>query len=233
MSGSGLFSNQYSKKPHLLQEVGGLAAEVKDLRDDVGRVFGPISAMTVEEFTNVAIADVDAIKESVDSSDEDQLYTGDDLDGAVGVTVMSPPRNITITTTTDADIDAVDVVITGIGADGLEQTDTIKLTNGGGVTNVGTRAFSQVTSIAVPAQSGDGGSLQFGFGALIGLGQKIKSRAGKVSALYEITGNALVCPPSGTFASAAASPPYGTYTPLSAPNNTNDYAVYYEYDPTA
>lgn len=235
MSGSGLFSNQEPKKKHLVDGKHGVAGEVDDLREDVVRVLSGLVALTVDEFTNPATADVDAIKTSIASAATAQSYSGAALNGVVGTTEMVPPRNVTITTTLHADIDAVDVVITGKvrNADGIliDQVGTITLTNGGGTTDAGALAFSTVERIDVPAQSGVGGALTFGFGNLIGLGKPLISRAGLVAVLHEIAVGAVVT--NGTFVNAATSAPNGTYSPNAAPNGANDYAVYYEYDPAA
>lgn len=230
-NGSNLWTSQRAVKPHLVRGTGGVAAEVGDLRDDLTRELAPLAALTVEEFTNVAAADPNGIKTSIASSDAIQTYTGAALNGVVGAGTMSPPRNITITTTTHADIDAVDVVITGLDINGDTQTDTITLTDGGNATDVGTMAFASVSSIVVPAQSGTGGALEFGFGDVIGLGKQIVTRAGLATAIKEIAVGAVVT--NGVFVAAATSGPNGTYEPNTVPNGTNDYALYYEYDPTA
>ena len=38
---------------------------------------------------------------------------------------------------------------------------------------------------------------------------------------------------TGTFVDAATAAPNGTYEPSTVPDASNDYAVWYEYDPTA
>lgn len=179
-----------------------------------------------EEWTDVATADVDAIKTSFSSAASAQSFSGSDLDGTVGTGTMDPPRNVTITTTSAADIDAVEVVITGTDVDGRALTDTITLTDAGNTTDSGTKAFATVTQVDIPAQSGTGGSIQIGFGAIIGLGYKAKDRAGEVVVLSEVEAGSIVA--TGTFATASASGPNGTYTPSTAPDGSNDYALVYE-----
>jgi hypothetical protein len=186
--GSGLWTSQRAVKPHLVRGTGGLQAEIGDLRDDLTRELAGLTALAVDEWTNVALSDVNAIKESVASAASIQTYTGAALDGAVGTGTMSPPRNIIITTTSNADIDAVDVVITGLDVDGAVLTDTITLTDGGNATDVGTSCFASVSSIVVPAQSGTGGAMEFGFGNAIGFSESIATKGGLTALLTEVVG---------------------------------------------
>ncbi|TFH47668.1 MAG: hypothetical protein E4H01_07840, partial [Lysobacterales bacterium] len=221
-NGPGLMSRQYAIKPHLLQTSGGIAAEVKDLRDDLIAELSLVAGIAVEEFTNQAAADVNAIKLSIASAAAIQTYTGAALDGVVGLLAMSPPRNISITSTVHADIDAVAVVITGKDVNGDDITESITLTDGGGVTDVGAKAFAKVTSIVVPAQSGVGGALEFGFGDIIGFLRPLKSRAGLAAVVREIAVGAVVT--TGTFvaapAVAGAGQPNGTYLAAAVPDAT-------------
>jgi hypothetical protein len=233
-AGSGLFTNQRAQRPHLVRGGGGLAGEVADLRADVSDEMEAQAAIAVEEWTDVALADVDAIKASIASSASAESYSGADLDGAVGAGTMDPPRNITITTSAHADIDAVAVTITGKDVNGDDITEDITLTDGGGVTNAGAKAFAEVTQIDVPAQSGTGGALEFGFGAILGLARPLKERAGLVAVLKQIEAGADVGPTAGDFvaapSAAGAGQPNGTFEPTTPPDGSNDYAVFYEWD---
>ncbi len=234
---SKLFGSKTAARPHLVRPGGGLSGEVHDLRQDVDAAFDELESggglFQTDEFTNVAAADPNGIVESFASSASEDVRSGAELDGAVGGAEMVPPRNITITSSTHADIDAVAVQIVGQVRDDqgelITQTDTITLTDGGNATDVGTKAFSLVTSITIPAQSGTGGALEVGFGAIIGLSKPIKTRAGLTAPLREVAGGSVVT--NGTFTTAAAQGPHGTYAPNSAPNGTLDYAVTYEVDP--
>jgi hypothetical protein len=195
-NGSGLFSNESPLKPHLIQGASGIPGEIGDLRRDILETMGPMSAFTVEEFTNLTASDDDAIKLSIASSASAANYSTTALDGVVGTATMSPPRNIIITSSSHADIDAVGVVITGKDINGAALTETITLTNGGGVVNAGVKAFASVSLIHVPAQSGTGGALKFGFGNVIGLAKKLKARANVSALLREIVGNAVAQAPA-------------------------------------
>jgi hypothetical protein len=182
----------------------------------------------VDEFTNPATADTDAIVTSVASANTEQTYSGAGLDGVVGAGTMSPPRNITFTTSSHADIDAVACVITGLDIDGNALTETVTLTDGGGVTDAGVKAFASVSSIVIPAQSGSGGTVEIGFGVLIGLTVKAKARGGTIGIIQEIEAGSVVA--TGTFAAPATGAPYGTYSANNAPDGAKDYVLYYERD---
>ena len=58
--------------------------------------------------------------------------------------------------------------VTGIDADGDPMSEDFAIPNGGGATVTGAKLFAKVTSIAIPAQSGPGGTFTAGFGALVG-----------------------------------------------------------------
>lgn len=188
-------------------------------------------ATYVEEWTDPAAADVDAIKTSFSSAASEQAFTTADFDGAVGAGAMSPPRNITITTSASADIDAVGVAVTGTDIDGNALSETITLTNDGGTTDSGAKAFATVETITIPAQTGTGGSIQIGFGDLIGFAKPIASHAGTPLVLAEIAAGSLVA--TGTFAGQSTGAPNGTYSPNTAADGSNDYAVTYAIDLSA
>jgi hypothetical protein len=152
---------------------------------------------------------------------------------------MVPPRNVTVTTSTHADIEAVKVKFEGVDINGAAISEEITLTNGGGDTaKPGAKAFKQVTKITVPAQSGTGGALTFGFGLLLGLSKKLKQRAGAsaVNSIYmenEAGTIKAVGAATGTYAAASTGLPNGTYSPLAPADGGKDYAIVYEFDPTA
>ncbi len=181
-TGSGLMTAQKARRPHLAKVTG----EVGDLRRDLEEELSSLVAMVAEEWANLAAADANAIKASFASSASAEDFSGSDLDGVVGTGEMDPPRNLTITTTSHADIDAVDVVITGTDVDNATLTDTITLTDAGNTTDVGTSAFKTVTRVQIPAQGGIGGALEIGFGDAIGLAKPLKTRMGLSEMTREI-----------------------------------------------
>lgn len=230
-NGSGLFRNQYAKKPHLLQASGGIAAEVKDLRDDIASSLGGLAAITVDEYTNAPAADTDAFKTAIATVAAVVTYSGTALNGVVGEAALAYPRNVTVTTggATPADAPAT-ATINGVDVNGSAISETITVAQTA-ATAAGTKAFSKVTSIELPAADGTAATLEFGFGDLLGLSQPIKTRAGYTGSILEIEAGTATT--TGAFADTTVGAPNGTYLPTTVPDGSTDYAVYYEYDPTA
>lgn len=232
---SKLFGSKTAARPHLAQPGGGLSGEIYDLRSDTEEAFAELEAgggyLFTEEFTDVAVADTDAIKLNIATSTSPVTYSGADLDGTVGGGEMVPPRSITVTGDASLDIDAATLTITGFirNEEGnlVAQTDTISITDNLATTLTGTKPFSTVTSLAIDTgMAGTGGTFEFGFGAGIGLAKLIKSRGGVIAPLREIeSGTGVVT--TGTFTNPAGSP-VTLYVPGTAPNDSEDYVVTYE-----
>ena len=230
-NGSGLFSDKLPYKPHLSKNrPDGVAGEVGKLRADVTAALSVSAAITVDEFTNPIAATVDSVKLAVSSSESAQSYGVADFDGSTAG-VFDPPRPVSVTCSDSAATWTGSVTVTGTDINGVTRTNTIALTNN--ATTTGTVCFAKVTNIAVPAQNDTDGELSFGNGVKIGFSKPIRSRAGAFAALSEITGGALLTLPTATFTGPSSNAPCGAYEPASAPNGTRDYALYYEYDPTA
>ncbi len=124
----------------------------------------PTVAEVAAAFTLLINSDADAIITSgVASTTGVQTITSASFNGIRGGT-LAPPRNVTLTLNSHADWDATTIVVTGTDANGLVQTESYSVPNGGNTTLVGTKVFATVTSIAIPAQSGTGGTLQVGVG---------------------------------------------------------------------
>jgi hypothetical protein len=227
-AGSGQFSSQAAKKPHLLRGSGGIQAEVADIRDDLERDLSANAAIAVEEYTNPPAADPDAFKTSIASTVATNSYSGAALNGATGVGELSPPRNVTVSTAgaTPADAPAT-ATFTGLDIDDNVISEAVSVPQTA-TTAVGAKAFKKVTSIALTAGDGTGALLEFGFGSIIGLAKTLKARAGLSTLVMEIEAGVKVT--TGTIAAASVGLPHGTYLPANTPNGTRDYAVYYEYD---
>lgn len=110
-----------------------------------------------------ALADVDAILATGGaSSASPQTLSGASLDGVLGYRALSPSRRITLVLSNHADWDATTATITGKDAGGNTITEDFAIPNGGGATVNGSKLFARVTSIAIPAQSGTGGTFTVG-----------------------------------------------------------------------
>lgn len=234
---STLFGHRSPRLAHLVQRgKGGLPGEIADLRLDTEEAFKAMQVnggyIHTDEFTNPAAADPDGIKLAAATAATPQSFTSANWTGVLGTGEMVPPRNATITTTADADVLAVECTITGRVRDfmGLlvEQTDTITLTAGGGVTDAGTKAFSFIDQVDIPANDGPAATLSIGWGVLMGLSKPMRSMAGLLRPLREVAAGSAVT--NGVFAATA---PHGTYAPNSAANGTNDYALTYIVSPEA
>lgn len=229
--GSGLFDNQRAAKPHLVRGTGGIAGEISDLRRDIDDELGPLASMAVEEFIDPAAVDIDAIVVALATVAAAVTVDGAGLDGAVGAAVMDPPRNITFDTSggTPADAPAT-ATVNGTDDNGAPQTEVVTLAQTAAQA-VGVLAFRTVTSVVYPAADGTDAFVAVGFGEIFGLGEPIKERAGLSDLIREIEAGSLVT--TGTIVDAATSGPNGTYEPATVADGANDYAVYYEWDPTA
>jgi hypothetical protein len=224
--GSGIFNSKRAQKPHLLRGTGGLASEIGDLRDDIKAEFSPLAALAVEEFVDPPAAGAALISAAAASTVAPRTATLLALAANI-----SPPRNITVTTAggTPADAPAT-AVVTGTDINGDALTETLNIPQTATIA-VGAKAFASVTSIVEAAADGTDATMSYGIGALIGLGKKVKVRAGAPAIVKEIAAGSLA-PTAGTFAAPSVGVPNGTYSPNSAADGSRDYCLYYEQDLT-
>ncbi len=113
-----------------------------------------------------AAADVDAIVTTFASAATANTLNGSELNGVVGGTEMQPARKVTIVTSSHADWDAGNAVVTGVNHLGQTVAETIAMANGGNETLTSTTLFRSVTSVVIPAGSGTGGTATIGVAAL-------------------------------------------------------------------
>lgn len=221
MAGSGLFSNKAGVLAHLLVSHGTLR-EVNDVRQDLGSTFGPVAAITVEEFTNPATGATTDLLAATASTVAVQTYTAGTLLAPGIASLAALPRNITFTTAGSTATDApATVVVTGTYR-GKVQTETVTVSQTA-ATATGLKPFSTITSIVYAAGDGTGATVAIGIGGGIGVTMVPKSRAGGVTLISENVDGAKVT--SGALTAA------GLYTPATAPNGVHDYCAYYEYNP--
>lgn len=222
-SGSGLFKTQHPIKAHLLQQQGGISAEVQDVRNDILAVLSPLAALSVDEFSAPAAAGAaDLLAATASTVAIQTVLTAGLLAGGIAK-LKAFPRNVTFTTagTTASDAPA-NVVVTGTYR-GLPQTETITLAQTATIAT-GVKPFSTISSVVYAAGDGAGATVSIGVGAGLGVTMIPKSRAGLVGIFREIV--------DATVVTTGAITATGLYTPATAPNGTHNYCVYYDSDAT-
>lgn len=111
-------------------------------------------------------ADVDAIITAITSSLAVQTFSGATLNGVVGALEMQPARLVTLVLSNHVDWDATNATLIGVNHQGQATTETLAIPNGGNATVTSTTRWLSVTSLAIPAQSGVGGTATVGVSAL-------------------------------------------------------------------
>jgi len=219
--GSGLFSTQRARVPHLTTGQSGIAGELADLRKDISTVLSPMTAMAIDEYTNAAAAGAADLEAAVATTVAPRIVTTFLAGGIAKLAAF--PRNITLTTAgvTPADAPAT-AVVTGTYR-GAVQTETITVAQTATIAT-GLKPFSTITRVAYAAADGTAATISIGVGLGVGTTQIPKSRAGLVSPVREIAIGVAVT--TGTLTAV------GLYTPASAADGAKDYAIYYEYDAT-
>lgn len=110
-------------------------------------------------------ADVDAFKTNVASSASLQTISGTGWNGVVGTAKMYPERLVTLVLSNHADWDATNATLRGY-LNGVLQSETLAIPNGGNATVTSTKRYDQILDLAIPAQSGTGGTATVGVAAL-------------------------------------------------------------------
>jgi hypothetical protein len=182
--------------------------------------------LQVDEWTNPAAASATALLAATASTVAVQTYLTAALSAGGKTALAAYPRNVTFTTAgvTPSDAPAT-AVITGTDIDGNALTETVTIAQTATIAQ-GVKCFKTITSIVYAAGDGTGATVSIGIGQKFGFSKLSKTRAGGVAVLAEIAVGVTVT--NGTFATAATSPPYGSYSPNTAPDGANDYAVTYE-----
>lgn len=121
----------------------------------------PSVAEVIDSFVALMTADADGIATSHATAVTEVDVTT--FDGVLGGT-LSPSRNVTLTLNSHADWDATTGTVTGYDAAGRPQTESFTIPNGGNTTLTGTKIWSRITQVAIPAQSGTNGTFTVGVG---------------------------------------------------------------------
>lgn len=217
-TGSGLWSTMHALFKHLAQGSHGLIGEIADVRRDINQALSPLVAVAVEEYDTPIPASGTNILTGGVSSLAAQTFSYAALNGSLGDGVISPPRNVEVIVAggTATQMSAT-VTVNGLDAWGRALSETITGTNGGAATYAGVKCFAKVNSVAVPVGTGTGATFTVGTGVVIGLSNYPKMRAGQKLPLvrHEIVDAAVVT--TGALTLATTNPPFGAYTPGTAP----------------
>lgn len=182
----------------------------------------------VDEWTNPLAAAAAGLKAATATTVAPQTILAAALLTAGKDELAARPRNVTFTTAggTPADAPAT-VVITGTDIDGEALTETVNVAQTATIAE-GVKAFKTITSIVYAAGDGTNATVAIGYGNKFGLSRKAKTRTSAVMRGTEIAAGSVVT--NGTLVVASTGAPNGTYTPNTAPDGANDYAIAYERD---
>lgn len=146
---------------------------------------------------------------------------------ALGMGVMTAPRQFSVTTSDSAGTWTGNFTVWGFDAQGKQISDTKAMANNTTITT--DKFFLRVTKVTVDGQNDALGTYTGGFAAPLGLYAPPVIRSGLVIMLHELeTG---VAPAgAGTLAKPLAAPPYGSYTPAIAVSGSDWYLAGYEMD---
>lgn len=186
MAGSGFFLD--TGIPHLARSHGGLSGE------DIATILAPMAAITVEEFTNLAAPSTAGLLAATATTVAVQTITTF-LAGGVAV-LRARSRTVKFTTAgvTASDAPAT-CVVTGRDLHGNHQSETVTLAQT--ATSVETlKCYSALISVVYAAGDGAGATIAIGVGASVGLGKKLKARAGFNGFLREIVGGSVAGTPA-------------------------------------
>ena len=230
MNGSGLYSDTPLQRR--FTEGGGVQGELGELRRDL-KALVKLAAITVEEYTDPLAGGAATLLAATATVASVVVLQASDLLQPALLDLAGAPRQITFTTAGATPGDApANAVIVGVDAQGEALTETVALAQTA-ATATSTNFFAGITSITYEAADGTAATVSIGTEATkIGLTYPPKARAGLEGVLTtEVAAGAVVT--TGTLTGSGTDAPYGAYAPAAAPDGSNDYAIYYEFDPSA
>lgn len=156
----------------------------------------------------------------------------------VGNRTMEVARALALVLSNNAHWDLTTIVVTGLDINGDVISEDFAVPDAGNTTVNGTKFFAQVTSIAIPAQSGAGGTWALGIrDGILGLPNKMLNGAFAVVLVKEAsrpdTASAWVDPTDGAITAPATALPNGSYTPhaTAVPDGARGHMFLYLTDP--
>jgi hypothetical protein len=206
-NGSGLFSNQGPAQGRFIEGKSGVAGEVQDLRQDVKGVLSPLAAITVQEWdAPLATAADNMMAATASQTTEDELLpaatpAAGALTQATIDDLANGPRQLQFTVGGGTPAHrAPTATIYGTGLDGMPKRQVLALPATAGA--VLSDFFTSIDRVVLAAGSGTGATVAIGLGALLGLLQPIKRRAGLFGIIKEIALGAVVT--NGVFTRGSA-----------------------------
>ncbi len=109
-------------------------------------------------------ADVDAIGTGVTSATGTKTLSSGITGGVAAGFKFTPARKITVTFDASTDWDATNATLVGVNQNGVTVTETLAIATS--TTATSTNVYSQFTSLAIPAQTGTGGTATIGVAAV-------------------------------------------------------------------
>jgi hypothetical protein len=199
----------------------------------VSQIVIPAQGGTGASYTIGVAADTAAIASIAGSTSAQVLNTNSDFSrDRIGNRAMPVARALAVVLNNDAGWDASTLTINGLDAQGAAISEDFTVPDGGNTTVSGTKFFSQVTSIEVPACSAGSPTAQVGLiDTSLGLAVPIQA-GGAAVVIKELSradsaGSWAVPGTAGAVSATALA--YGSYTPHSsvAPDGAREYLLTY------
>lgn len=162
------FAGQIANPSEGYRVISGLALAALGFGVPVRRDSTNNTTQGVQPLAAPDAADADGIVTALATAATAQSVTTTGLNGAVGQGEMWPPRNITLTLSSHADYNLTTAYVRGLDENGAPQEEAFVIPDAGNTTLTGSKFFSYVTEVYIPAQGGTGGSTTVGFGSKLG-----------------------------------------------------------------
>jgi hypothetical protein len=195
MSRSKSFGEKQAAIPHLIQGVGGMSGEVKDLRNDIEEAFesvetpghGGTGVLAVDEWVNPLAANATYVLGATVGTLAVKTVT------TLLHATIPHARNLSIVMTAAGTFAGSPVVaVHGTDVNGAVLSENFVVAN---ATVVGNKAFKTITSVVLPSVDGviiSALSITVGSGTKLGLGSKVKLRNGVAAVFMEMEDGQLI-----------------------------------------
>lgn len=202
-------------------------ALLKGAKDELARFISKQVPIDCAEFTDPAAAGAATLKVATATVASVVVLGPSDLLTAGKAALAAYPRRVQFTTAggTPADAPATATIV-GKDVNGDDLTETVTLAQTAAAA-ASAKFFAEITSITYPVADGTDATIAIGFTTALGFSFEPKARASGLGIVQELT-NGAVPGTASTFITPAAGAPYGGFTPNTAADGSNDYAIYME-----